>query len=139
MPRLTSTTGVRSVDIVDAEIVNADVSTTAAIAHSKLANITAASVLLGNASNVPTATALTGDVTVTSTGVTALASIAGALDHNGSTVGFFGVAPAARPVAYTASNVTTDRAYDANATTLDEIADVLGTLIADLRTMGLVT
>ena len=39
---------------------------------------------------------------------------------------------------YAVSNVTTDRTYNANATTLDEIADVLGTLIADLRTKGLV-
>lgn len=39
---------------------------------------------------------------------------------------------------YAISNVSTDRTYDANATTLDEIADVLGTLIADLRTIGLV-
>lgn len=39
---------------------------------------------------------------------------------------------------YTATNVTTDRAYDANATTLDELADVLGTLIADLRARGVV-
>lgn len=37
------------------------------------------------------------------------------------------------PAAYTPTNVTTDRAYDANATTLDEVADVLGTLIADLK------
>ncbi len=42
------------------------------------------------------------------------------------------LAPTA-PSAYTPTNVTTDRAYDANATTLDEIADVLGTLIADLQ------
>jgi hypothetical protein len=39
---------------------------------------------------------------------------------------------------YTETNVTTDRAYDANATTLDEVADVLGTLIGDLRTRGIV-
>lgn len=38
---------------------------------------------------------------------------------------------------YTITNVNTDRAYDADATTLDEIADVLGTLIADLRLNGL--
>lgn len=37
---------------------------------------------------------------------------------------------------YTVSNVTTDRTYDANSTSLDEIADVLGTLIADLRATG---
>ena len=39
---------------------------------------------------------------------------------------------------YSITNVTTDRAYDANATTLDEVADTLGTLIADLRSLGLV-
>lgn len=39
---------------------------------------------------------------------------------------------------YSVSNVTTDRSYDANSTTLDEIADVLGTLIADLRAAGVV-
>ena len=39
---------------------------------------------------------------------------------------------------YAVTNVTTDRTYNANATTLDEIADVLGSLIADLRTIGLV-
>lgn len=34
---------------------------------------------------------------------------------------------------YAASNVTTDRTFDADSTTLAEVADVLGTLIADLR------
>ncbi len=56
------------------EIVNADIKSDAAIAHSKLANITAGQVLLGNASNVPTATSLTGDVTVSNAGVTAIAA-----------------------------------------------------------------
>lgn len=57
-------------------VVNADVSASAAIAHSKLANITAGQVLLGNASNVPTATALSGDVTVNSSGVTTIGNLA---------------------------------------------------------------
>jgi hypothetical protein len=56
------------------DIVNAEIKSDAAIAHSKLANITAGQVLLGNASNVPTATALTGDVTVNGSGVTAIGS-----------------------------------------------------------------
>ena len=56
------------------DIVNADIKSDAAIAHTKLANITAGQVLLGNASNAPTATALTGDVTVDSSGVTAIGS-----------------------------------------------------------------
>jgi len=55
-------------------IVNDEIDASAAIAHTKLASITAGQVLLGNASNVPTATALTGDVTVNSSGVTAIGS-----------------------------------------------------------------
>lgn len=39
---------------------------------------------------------------------------------------------------YTPSNVTTDRTYDADATSTAELADVLGTLIADLQTLGIV-
>lgn len=60
--------------LADGAITNVKVDASAAIAHSKLANITAGQVLLGNASNVPTATALSGDVTVTSSGVTSIGS-----------------------------------------------------------------
>lgn len=60
--------------VVRGDIANANVSATAAIAHSKLASIPSGQVLLGNASNVPTATALTGDVTVSSTGVTTISA-----------------------------------------------------------------
>jgi hypothetical protein len=35
------------------------------------------------------------------------------------------------------TNVTTDRVYDANSTSIDEIADVLGTLVADLVSQGI--
>ncbi len=63
---------------------------------------------------------------------------AGAINHDGTTVGLFGVTPAARPAAYTATNVTTDRTYDSNATSTAELANVLGTLLADLKTLGIV-
>lgn len=55
-------------------IVNADVSGSAAIAYSKLAALPSAQVLVGSAGNVATAVAVTGDVTVSNTGVTAIAS-----------------------------------------------------------------
>jgi hypothetical protein len=55
-------------------ILNADINASAAIDFSKLATLTAGNVVLGNVSNVPTSTALTGDVTVNSSGVTAIAS-----------------------------------------------------------------
>lgn len=58
----------------DGSVTNAKVATNAAIALSKLATITAGSVILGNASGVPTATTLSGDVTVSSTGVTSIGS-----------------------------------------------------------------
>ena len=53
-------------------------------------------------------------------------------------IGFWGHAPAARPAAYTPSNVSTDRVFNADATSIDELADVLGTLISDLQAIGLV-
>lgn len=86
------------------------------------------------------------DVTISNAGLTSFAlgvkvgtdlEIDGALNHDGSTVGFFGATPTTQQT-YTITNVTTDRAYDANSTSLDEIADTLGTLIADLRLLGLV-
>jgi hypothetical protein len=40
---------------------------------------------------------------------------------------------------YTLSNDVTDRTYDANATSLDELADVFGTLLRDLQVRGIVT
>ena len=39
---------------------------------------------------------------------------------------------------YTATNVTTDRSFDADTVAVAELADVVGTLIADLRTAGIV-
>lgn len=65
---------VNSSQIADGSIVDADVNTSAAIAHSKLASLSAGNVLLGNASNVPTSTPISGDVTISSTGVTAIKS-----------------------------------------------------------------
>jgi hypothetical protein len=39
---------------------------------------------------------------------------------------------------YAFTNVTPDRAVNADSTTTDELADALGTLISDLRSWGLV-
>jgi hypothetical protein len=38
---------------------------------------------------------------------------------------------------YTASNVTTDRSFDADSTTVAELADVVGTLLSDLAAIGI--
>lgn len=58
-------------------------------------------------------------------------------NHDGTLIGFFGTAPVVQVSAYTPTNVSTDRVYNANSTSVDELADVLGTLIADLQTYGL--
>jgi hypothetical protein len=55
-------------------VVNADINASAAIAYSKLASLTSGNIILGNASDVPTVTAVTGDVTISNTGVTAIAT-----------------------------------------------------------------
>jgi hypothetical protein len=65
---------VTSTMILDETIANVDISTTAGIAHSKLASIAAGNILLGNASNVPTATTVSGDITITPAGVTTVSN-----------------------------------------------------------------
>ena len=39
--------------------------------------------------------------------------------------------------AWTPTNVTTDRSFDANSTTLDELSDIVGTIILDLQNFGI--
>lgn len=53
--------------------------------------------------------------------------------------GLNGVAPTVTQTGWTTSNLTTDRVIDANATTIDELADVLGTLVEDLKTKGVLS
>lgn len=59
---------------VIAGIKNASIASDAAIAFSKLAALDSANILVGNASNVATKVAVTGDVTISNTGVTAIAA-----------------------------------------------------------------
>jgi hypothetical protein len=54
----------------------------------------------------------------------------------GAEIAFNGATPQAQSTGWAVSNVTTDKVFDANATTLDEIADVLGTLITYLIARG---
>lgn len=60
--------------ITDGTIVNDDISASAGIAYSKLAALSAGRLVVGNASNVPTAVDITGDITVSSSGVTAISA-----------------------------------------------------------------
>jgi hypothetical protein len=60
--------------VVRGGLVNADVASNAAIAFSKLAALDDANILVGNGSNVATKVAVTGDVTISNAGVTAIGS-----------------------------------------------------------------
>jgi len=65
---------ITSTMITDGTIVNADINTSAAIALSKLASGTAAQVIIADASGVPTYTTLSGDITISNTGLTTIAA-----------------------------------------------------------------
>lgn len=65
-------------------------------------------------------------------------TIDGQLNHDGTTVGFYGVTPTARSSARTITNLTPDRALDCDSTSTPELADVLGTLIEDLKLTGII-
>ncbi len=74
-----SANSVDSTKIVDGSIANADINSGAAIAHSKLANVTAGQIIVGNGSNIPTAVAVSGDATLASSGAVTIAT--GAVEH----------------------------------------------------------
>ena len=65
---------VTSTMIANGAIVNADINASAAIDYSKLATLSSGNIVLGNAANVAASTAVTGDVTISNTGVTAISS-----------------------------------------------------------------
>jgi len=65
---------VTSTMLANGTIVNADINASAAIAFSKLAALTSAQILVGNGSNVPTAVAVTGDISINNAGLTAIAA-----------------------------------------------------------------
>lgn len=58
-------------------ISNTQIGASAAIAFSKLAALTSGNILVGNASNVAASVAITGDITLSNAGLTAVAKIAG--------------------------------------------------------------
>ncbi len=65
---------ITSAKINDGTIVNADISGSAAIALSKLAAVPDGQIIVGNGSTVPTAVAVSGDVTIANTGAVTIAN-----------------------------------------------------------------
>lgn len=60
----------------------------------------------------------------------------GDLIHNGSNIGFNGATPVAQSSGWAVTNHNSDKVFDADATTVDELSDVLGTLITYLILRG---
>ena len=67
-----SNTGVAG--IATGVVVNADINASAAIDYSKLAALPSANIIVGSSGNVPTARAVTGDVTISNTGITSIST-----------------------------------------------------------------
>ena len=65
---------ITSAKILDGTIVDADINASAAIDYSKLATLASGNIVLGSNANVATSTAVTGDVTISNTGVTTIAT-----------------------------------------------------------------
>ena len=65
---------VTSAMIADATIVNGDISTSAAIAFTKLADLASAKILVGDANNDAVAVSVTGDISISNSGVVGISS-----------------------------------------------------------------
>ena len=51
-------------------------------------------------------------------------------------IGFWNATPVVQSTGWSVTNESTDKSFDANSYTMDELADVLGTLIETLKTYG---
>jgi hypothetical protein len=72
-------------------------------------------------------------------GISSISDEGGAARFRFSTTGlaFFNLAPVAQPAAYTITNPATRRSFDTTTVTLSELAEVVGTVIADMQAYGL--
>lgn len=72
--------------------------------------------------------------------VTGPLNVTGALDHDGSTVGFFGTAPATKPTALTAADAGVANSGDATTDgVIDNLRTRLGELETKLQSLGLLS
>lgn len=60
-----------------------------------------------------------------------------AVGKSDGALGFFGATPVVRSAAYTPTNVTPDRSFNADTVAVAELADIVGTMIADLQNLGI--
>jgi len=118
-----SDASVTTAKLADGAVTNAKVDAAAAIAFSKLAALTSGNILVGNASNVPTSVALSGDATISNTGVLTIAANAVVTaDIANSAVTSAKVDTTQVAVLGTAQEYT--RTHNFNATTLTDGANI---------------
>jgi hypothetical protein len=121
-------------------IVNADVNAAAAIAFSKLAVLASANILVGSAGGVATSVAVTGDVTISNTGVTAIAadSIVNADINSAAAIAFSKLAalPSAQILVGSAGNVATAVAVTGDVTISNAGVTTIGAGAVDLAMLS---
>ena len=118
-----SDASVTTAKLADGAVNNAKVDAAAAIAFSKLAALTSGNILVGNASNVPASVALSGDATISNTGVLSIAANAVVTaDIANSAVTSAKVDTTQVAVLGTAQEYT--RTHNFNATTLTDGANI---------------
>lgn len=118
-----SDASVTTAKLADGAVTNAKVDAAAAIAFSKLASLSSGNILVGNASNVPTSVALSGDATISNTGVLSIAANAVVTaDIANSAVTSAKVDTTQVAVLGTAQEYT--RTHNFNATTLTDAANI---------------
>ena len=120
---------VTSAMIADSTIVNGDISGSAAIDFSKLAALTGGNILVGNASNVATSVAATGDVSISNTGAFSVNSVQNdaVVLGTGTSGQYASTITGGSGIAATTANGDDATAYtidlDINGLTADTIAD----------------
>jgi len=117
-------------DIAAGTIVDADVADAAKIAFSKLAALKSAHILVGSATNVATDKAVTGDVTITNDGVTAIGAgtIVDADVADAAKIAFSKLAAltSAHILVGSATNVATDREVTGDVTITNDGVTAIG-------------
>lgn len=120
--------------VVSDFISNGNVTSGAGIALNKLAAVTAAQVLLGNGSGVVTGTTLSGDVTVNSSGTTAIGSgkvtnamLAGSIDLTSKVTGVLPVANGGTGLSALGTGVATFLGTPSSANLRSALTDETGT------------
>ena len=134
--KLNLANSITSNDIVDGAIVNGDINASAAISYSKLATLSSGNIVLGSSANVATSTAVTGDVTISNTGVTSIASLVIVNDDISATAGIVDTKLATISTAGKVSNSATT-ATSANTASAIVARDASNNFVAGTITASL--